>query len=99
MGREIFSSCDLLLMPSSPTPAPEIAEVRYGAARRTGAMTLPFNMTGHPALSICCGMTPQMLPLGLQIIARPFEEATLLGAAMTYQAASGMHRSPAMVSQ
>jgi Asp-tRNA(Asn)/Glu-tRNA(Gln) amidotransferase A subunit family amidase len=40
--------------------------------------TLPFNLTGQPALSVHCGFTRAGLPVGLQLVGRPFEEALLL---------------------
>ncbi|MFB6961006.1 amidase [Streptomyces sp. NPDC056309] len=56
-------------------------------------LTLPFNLTGHPALSVPCGMSPAGLPAGFQIAARPYEEATALRCAATVEAA-GLWTSP-----
>jgi aspartyl-tRNA(Asn)/glutamyl-tRNA(Gln) amidotransferase subunit A len=87
IDRDLFSGCDLLLMPSSPTSAPKLDAARYGAAPRIGAMTLPFNVTGHPALSIRCGTSRDGLPFGMQIVAASFKEATILRAAKAYETA------------
>jgi Asp-tRNA(Asn)/Glu-tRNA(Gln) amidotransferase A subunit family amidase len=45
------------------------------------ALTWAVNLTGHPAISVPAGMTPQREPVGLQLIARSGEEALLLGLA------------------
>ncbi|HET6879008.1 MAG TPA: amidase family protein [Pirellulales bacterium] len=54
-------------------------------------LTLPFNYSGHPALSAPCGFSEEKLPIGLQIVARPFEEATLLRVAHQFQLATDWH--------
>ncbi len=57
------------------------------------AMTLftrPFNLTGLPALSLPCGFDSG-LPIGLQIVGRPFEEGTVLRAAHAYEEATEWH--------
>ena len=57
--------------------------------------TTPFNVTGAPALSVCCGFAPDGLPLAIQIGGRPFEEATVLRAGHAYeQATPWRHRRP-----
>ncbi len=59
--------------------------------------TRPFNLTGHPAASIPCGFTAAGLPVGLQLIGRPFDEATVLRVADAYQRATDWHsRRPPM---
>ena len=58
--------------------------------------TLPFNVTGLPALSLPCGFTRTDLPIGLQIAGRPFDEATVLRAGHAYEQATEWHtRRPA----
>jgi aspartyl-tRNA(Asn)/glutamyl-tRNA(Gln) amidotransferase subunit A len=47
--------------------------------------TLPFNMTGHPALSIPCGWDSEGLPLGIQLVGRIGEDARLLHAAVLFE--------------
>jgi len=49
-------------------------------------MTHPFNFTGHPAISIPAGLDPQGLPIGLQIVGRRFEDATVLAVAAALEA-------------
>ena len=52
--------------------------------------TRPFNLTGLPALSLPCGFVDGM-PIGLQLVGRPFEETTLLRAAHAYEEATEWH--------
>jgi aspartyl-tRNA(Asn)/glutamyl-tRNA(Gln) amidotransferase subunit A len=63
----------------------ETVPVRQGLIR----FTRVFNLAGHPAASVPCGFTPAGLPVGLQIVGRPFDEATVLRVADAYQRATG----------
>jgi aspartyl-tRNA(Asn)/glutamyl-tRNA(Gln) amidotransferase subunit A len=53
--------------------------------------TRPFNASGHPAASVPCGLSPEGLPIGLQIVGRPFDEATVLRVADAYQRVTDWH--------
>ena len=50
-------------------------------------MPFPFNMTGEPAASVPCGFTRDGLPIGLQIVGRRFDDATVLRASAAFEAA------------
>ena len=50
----------------------------------------PFNVTGFPALTVPCGLV-EGLPVGLQLVGRPFDESTLLNAGYAYQQATEWH--------
>lgn len=54
--------------------------------------TLPFNLTGLPALSVPCGFSPAGLPLGLQLAGRPLAEGTLFRIGRAYEEATSWHR-------
>ena len=54
--------------------------------------TLPWNLTGLPALSVPCGFTSAGLPAGLQVVGRPFDEATLFRIGHAYEQATPWHR-------
>jgi aspartyl-tRNA(Asn)/glutamyl-tRNA(Gln) amidotransferase subunit A len=78
-----LSSCDAIVTPTSPTPA-------FGLGERTGdplqmylsdVFTTAANLTGFPAIAVPSGLTPNGLPLSLQLMARPLAEPTLLRAA------------------
>lgn len=65
----------------------EIDGIEVGELRRNWfPYTMPFNITGHPALSLCCGYDIQGLPIGLQIVGRFRDEASVLRAAALYEA-------------
>jgi aspartyl-tRNA(Asn)/glutamyl-tRNA(Gln) amidotransferase subunit A len=84
-----LTGCDLLLTASSMDPAcriddPEAVEITYPRQART-----PFNVTGHPALTLMCGLSKaEGLPLSLQLVGRCFDEATIYRAAAGYEAAA-----------
>jgi len=52
-------------------------------------LTMPFNMTGMPALTVCAGFGGSGLPIGAQLVARPFEDATVLRAGHAFEVARG----------
>jgi aspartyl-tRNA(Asn)/glutamyl-tRNA(Gln) amidotransferase subunit A len=61
--------------------------VEVGELRRNWfPYTMPFNITGHPALSLCCGHDSEGLPIGLQIVGRFRDEVSVLRAAALYEA-------------
>jgi aspartyl-tRNA(Asn)/glutamyl-tRNA(Gln) amidotransferase subunit A len=85
---------DALVVPSVPVAAPCIGEerVRIGSEEESvrGALLClnrPANFTGLPAISVPCGFTRAGLPVGLQLIGRAFDEATLLRIAYAYEQA------------
>ena len=84
-----FNSYDILLTPTTPVVAPlrEAADALTWAGQLT-RFTSPFNLTGLPALSLPCGFTPEGLPIGLQLITRPWNEAGLLHAGYAFEQAA-----------
>ncbi|HEY7709707.1 MAG TPA: amidase [Candidatus Entotheonella sp.] len=105
----VLQDVDFLVTPSSPVAAWRIdAEsivldgqsypVRGPGAGMTARCTSPSNATGLPAMSIPCGFTSAGLPIGLQLIGRPFEEALLFQVAHGYEVISPSRgRWPALV--
>jgi aspartyl-tRNA(Asn)/glutamyl-tRNA(Gln) amidotransferase subunit A len=97
--REVFAEVDALVAPVIPEPAPALAEVKSGTtdevvARmgRFSRLTRPFNSLGLPALSVPCGFSAAGLPLAFQVVARPFDEPTVLRVGHAYQHATDWHR-------
>ena len=88
-----FENYDVLLTPTSPTVAFRIGERANDplAMKLADVCTVPVNLAGLPAISIPCGFQDG-LPVGLQMIARPFAEETLLRAAYTYEQATQWHQ-------
>jgi aspartyl-tRNA(Asn)/glutamyl-tRNA(Gln) amidotransferase subunit A len=70
----------------------EKVSLRDARGSTWGLSTVPFNVTGHPAISVCCGFTGAGQPVGLQIVGRPFEESTVLQVAARYEQAAGWYR-------
>lgn len=103
--RELWRSFDVLVTATSPIAASpiEATTARLGErdvplVRAYLDLTLPFNLTGQPALSVPCGFTGAGLPVGMQLVGRPFEEATLLRVGAAYEAATDWHtRVPPLV--
>ena len=83
---------DVLLAPATPITAPSIAgfdtEVRVNLTR----LTVPINVAGLPSLSLPCGFDDQGLPIGMQLIGPPFEEALVLRAGRAYERATDWHQ-------
>jgi len=88
-----FQQVDLVLMPTSPTPAFRLGEKVEDPLQMylADVYTIPVNLAGLPAISVPCGFADG-LPIGLQLIGRPFDEATVLRAAHAYQQATAWHR-------
>ena len=87
---EALSRYDVLAMPSTPMPAHrDDANGKPYAVLDHGwdmlANTGPFNMTGHPAISVPCGKTSDGLPVGLMLVGRRFDDATVLRAAHAFE--------------
>jgi len=78
----------VLAFPTSAGPAPAIEAVGGMAFLEKAILTTPANVSGHPALSVCCGFTQKGLPIGLQLIGRRFDEATLLKVGDAYERAT-----------
>lgn len=101
-----FERVRVMVVPTISFPAPTIEELDRGSARIDGRevrlsdrrgnlftlCTIPFNQTGLPALSVCCGFSPSGLPIGMQIVGRPFDEETVLRVGHAYERASGWYK-------
>jgi aspartyl-tRNA(Asn)/glutamyl-tRNA(Gln) amidotransferase subunit A len=92
---EAFQKIDLFALPGSPVAAPFIGAetVSIGGVEMEVPMALlrfacPSNLTGLPAISVPCGLSREGLPMGLQLVGRAFDEATLLRAAYTFEAST-----------
>ena len=92
---------DVLVAPTSHRPAPPIASftapitsTREAAARffTRRSFTTPAALAGAPALAVPCGFSTAGLPLSLQIIGRPFADATVLSVGHAYEQATDWHR-------
>jgi len=88
---EAFEKYDVLITPSAPTPAQRPDEITPSKRLLLPAYTGQWNLTGLPALSIPTGFSSDGLPLSMQIIGKPFAEATVLKVADAFQRATEFH--------
>jgi aspartyl-tRNA(Asn)/glutamyl-tRNA(Gln) amidotransferase subunit A len=84
---EAYQEVDAILTPTSPTPAFKRGEKAADplAMYLSDTYTIGVNLAGLPGISIPCGFTKNQLPIGLQVIGQPFEEASLLAIAHAYE--------------
>jgi aspartyl-tRNA(Asn)/glutamyl-tRNA(Gln) amidotransferase subunit A len=98
--KSAMSKFDILVSASQPTEAARITEVPKWATLEKPSFTMPFNLTGYPAMSVCTGFGAGGLPVSMQLIAKPFQEATLFQAGHAYEVAIGSRkRRPALALQ
>jgi Asp-tRNA(Asn)/Glu-tRNA(Gln) amidotransferase A subunit family amidase len=104
--RKALRDVDVLVTPTQPSTALKIGQSvsRIGAREESvfgvsARFCAPFNITGLPAASIPCGMSSEKMPIGLQIIGKPFDEAAVLKVAHAYEHHTEWHlRYPAIAS-
>ena len=91
---DAFRSSDVILTPTSPTPAFRIGEKTADPLTMylSDIFTISCNLAGIPGISIPCGFSKDGLPIGLQMLGRWCDEGTLLKAAFAYEQAAGWHK-------
>jgi aspartyl-tRNA(Asn)/glutamyl-tRNA(Gln) amidotransferase subunit A len=101
-----FDEVDVIVTPTTPLAAPTIESCKQGYVEVDGRriayqsaggslgtqLTIPFNLTGLPAISVCCGFSSSGLPLGLQIAGAAFRETTIFQVAHAYEQAAGWYK-------
>ena len=98
--RLAFEQMDVLVLPvipATPDGGAYVTEgtdikVRKGSFSHGPAYTAPFNLTGSPTLSVPCGFTAGGMPIAMQLVARPFQEETLIATGHQYQLQTDWHR-------
>jgi aspartyl-tRNA(Asn)/glutamyl-tRNA(Gln) amidotransferase subunit A len=92
--EEAFKKVDVIVTPTSPTPAFKIGEKADDPLQMylSDIFTISVNLAGVPGISIPCGFTSANLPIGLQLIGKHFDEETLLKVAYAYEQATGWHK-------
>ena len=86
--KAAMADLDILVSAAAVGEAPRITDVPKWATLEKPSFTMPFNVTGSPAISICTGYGAGGLPLSMQLIAKPFAEPLL------FQAAHALTRPP-----
>jgi aspartyl-tRNA(Asn)/glutamyl-tRNA(Gln) amidotransferase subunit A len=89
-----FERCQLIAMPTAPTTAFRIGEKTTDPLQMylSDVCTISGNLAGLPGLSLPCGFDDDRLPIGLQLMGKPFGEASLLGAAHAYEQSTPWHK-------
>ncbi|HXL38785.1 MAG TPA: amidase [Ktedonobacteraceae bacterium] len=99
--RSIMQGMNALVLPTLPMPAILIEQadtdilvdgVTENATAALLRLTMPFNLAGLPAISLPCGFSSDGLPIGLQVVGKPFEESMILRIAYAYQQLTDWHR-------
>jgi len=100
---QAFDRVQLFVAPTIAFPAPSIEDLGRGFTQIDGKQiklsdfrgnlftlcTIPFNLTGLPALNVCCGFSSSGLPIGMQIVGKPFDEGTVCQVGHAYEKAAG----------
>ena len=91
---DAFTKCDALLTPVMPTPPFKLGEKLADPLTMylSDIFTIPVNLAGLPGISVPCGFTNSGLPIGMQLIGKPLDEATLIRIAYAYEQATEWHR-------
>ena len=104
--EEALKRVDVILAPAVPIPAPTFEEIQQGfievdgnkipVARWSGNFwtqgSIPFNITGLPSLSLCCGFSSSGMPIGMQIVGGPFQEERVFQVAHAYERANPWYK-------
>ncbi len=91
--NKAFETCDVILAPVAPTPAFKLGAMTDDPLTMylSDIFTLSANLAGIPGISVPCGFSSEGLPIGLQIMARHFEEGKLLKVAYNFEQATDFH--------
>ena len=92
--EKVFETCDAVVTPTSPTPAFKMGERLTDPLTMylSDIYTISANLAGIPAVSVPCGFTQEGLPVGLQIMGKAFDEATILSLGHAYQKGTDWHK-------
>jgi aspartyl-tRNA(Asn)/glutamyl-tRNA(Gln) amidotransferase subunit A len=96
---EAYKKCDVLLTPTAPTAAFGIGENAKDPVTMylNDVFTIPASMAGMPGMSLPVGLSSDGLPLGLQLLGKPFDEVTLLKAAHALEKAAAFNAIPELL--
>jgi len=88
---DLFKTYDLILSPVAPTTAWKLGEKSKDPLEMymEDIYTVPINIAGVPAISVPCGKDSSGMPVGMQLIGKPFDEKTLIRAAYTFEQSVG----------
>jgi aspartyl-tRNA(Asn)/glutamyl-tRNA(Gln) amidotransferase subunit A len=87
----LLRSCDALITAAVCGPACRLDDETALLRSGQGLLRIPFNLSGHPALSVCVGFSDEGLPLAMQLVGRKFQDETVLAIAAAYEEATTWH--------
>ena len=90
-----FAAHDLILCPVFPDPARRHGDMNRPGERDPTSYTTPYSLTGWPAATVSCGTSPEGLPIGVQLVARPWRDDLALAAAAQGDRARARRLAPA----
>ena len=96
-----FEHCDAIITPTSPTTAFKLSEKIQNPLQMylSDICTISINLAGVPAISVPCGLDGEGLPIGMQVIGKYFDEATILRIAYAYEQQTEWHRKKPALSE
>ena len=89
--EDVFRDVDILMTANSLDTACRIDDAEEFVRTYSRQARSPFNLTGHPAIALMCGLSSAGLPLSVQLVGRPCDEVTLLRTARAYERAAPWH--------
>lgn len=92
IASELFKDIDVLLLPTTATTIPTVVKSRSNPQALSAENTIFANYYGLPSISVPCGFDQDGLPLGLQVVGRPWDEVTVLHLAHKYEEELGRNR-------
>ncbi len=97
--KRVFEQCDIIACPVAPTTAFKIGEKTSDPLEMylSDIFTIPVNLAGLPGMSLPCGFDGQHLPIGMQLIGKPFDEGTLLKVGHAFESTTDWHKQTAKV--
>ncbi len=90
LNHQVLKNYDALITASALAPAPRFEDIPKGMPPNWPVQTMPFNLTGNPAMSVPTGFSKSGLPLSMQIVGRPFDEPTVLRIGAALEKALGL---------
>jgi len=86
--RAAMADIDVMVCAAAPGVPTKMIGFDKDAAYKRPSLTMPFNLTGLPVMTVCSGFTPAGLPLGIQVVGHSFGDATAMGVAHAYEQAT-----------
>ncbi len=92
--EKAFEKVDIILTPSAPTPAFKIGEKSSDPLQMylSDIFTISCNLAAIPGMSLPCGFSQKGIPIGMQLLAKPFDEQTMFKTAYAYEQATAWHK-------